>query len=165
MKRTALPAPAGAVVAPAAGTAGPMSGRAMGIGLLSLMAFTVAAVGISRLSGPLPHTEVAAAVVAQVALRFEDEPDGSIRVLDAGNGATLALIAPGSDGFMRSTMRGLARERYREGLGPRQPFQLSYRSDGELILSDPATGRTITLRSFGATNAAAFARLLAHHST
>ena len=58
-------------------------------------------------------------------------------------------------------MRGLARERKRQGIGPELPFQLVGRADGRLTLIDPGTGRRVDLESFGPTNAAAFVRLMA----
>jgi putative photosynthetic complex assembly protein len=60
-------------------------------------------------------------------------------------------------------MRGLARERRRQGVGADIPFQLIGRSDGRLTLVDPGTGRRVDLESFGPTNAAVFARLMAPH--
>ncbi|MFY7781768.1 MAG: photosynthetic complex assembly protein PuhC, partial [Tagaea sp.] len=43
---------------------------------------------------------------------------------------------------------------------PETPFRLSMWRDGSLVLDDPATGRRVDLRAFGATNRDAFARLL-----
>jgi hypothetical protein len=40
------------------------------------------------------------------------------------------------------------------------PFELIYRADGRLTLSDTATGRMVDLESFGPTNAGSFYRLL-----
>jgi putative photosynthetic complex assembly protein len=40
------------------------------------------------------------------------------------------------------------------------PFRLTDWTDGRLTLEDRSTGRSVELRAFGATNAAAFARLL-----
>lgn len=73
----------------------------------------------------------------------------------------LDTIAPGTNGFLRSAMRGLVRERKRQGLGAEQPFELLGRADGRLTLVDPGTGRRIDLESFGPSNAAVFVRLLA----
>jgi putative photosynthetic complex assembly protein len=69
-------------------------------------------------------------------------------------------VAPGTNGFLRGTLRGLARERKREGLDGTVPFRLSQTRAGHLLLTDPATGRFVDLGSFGPTNAAVFARLL-----
>ena len=70
-------------------------------------------------------------------------------------------VAPGTNGFLRGTMRGLARERKRQGIGAELPFRMIGRADGRLTLEDPGTGRRVDLGSFGPTNAAAFARLMA----
>ena len=94
--------------------------------------------------------------------RFEDRPDGSIAVLDARN-QLVETVAPGSNGFLRGTMRGLARERKRQGIGPELPFRMIGRADGKLTLEDPGTGRRVDLGSFGPTNAAVFAHLMAEH--
>ena len=56
-------------------------------------------------------------------------------------------------------MRGLARERRREGAGDATPFVLTAWSDGRISLDDSATGRTVPLEAFGPTNEGAFAQL------
>ncbi|KQW42035.1 MULTISPECIES: photosynthetic complex assembly protein PuhC [unclassified Roseateles] len=119
-------------------------------------------VGVSavRLSGQSAVQQADAATASSRQLRFEDRDDGGIAVLDAASGQLLDTAAPGTNGFLRSTMRGLVRERKRQGLGPELPFQLLGRADGRLTLLDPATGRRIDLESFGPTNSAVFARLL-----
>jgi putative photosynthetic complex assembly protein len=52
------------------------------------------------------------------------------------------------------------RERRKRGLGPETPFVLSSRSDGRVVLTDPATGRLLDLAAFGPDNAGAFAVFL-----
>lgn len=119
-------------------------------------------VGVSavRLSGMSAMQQADAATLSTRQLRFEDRDDGGIAVLDAGNGALLTTVAPGTNGFLRSTMRGLVRERKRQGIGPELPFDLLGRVDGRLTLVDPGTHRRVDLESFGTTNSAVFARLL-----
>lgn len=92
-------------------------------------------------------------------LRFEDRPDGSVAVIDARSNTVVDSVS-GEAGFFRGTMRGLARERRRMGLGAEQPFELVGRADGRLTLLDPATGQRVDLESFGPVNAAVFARFL-----
>ena len=96
-----------------------------------------------------------AAPVSTLALRFEDRADGSVAVIDAASGRLLDRVV-GEAGFLRGTLRGLARERRRQGLGAEQPFQLIGRADGRLTLVDPATAQRVDLESFGPTNAAVF---------
>jgi len=85
---------------------------------------------------------------------------GGIDVIDARTGLKIDELRPGSDGFMRATLRGLARERRRNGLGQEVPFELALHADGSLTLVDPATARRIQLQAFGPSNSGAFARLL-----
>lgn len=142
----------------------PLRGR-LGAGLAvgALVLASVVGAGVARMTGTSPQQRVDAPTLSSRALRFEDGADGSIAVLDARTGARLDTIAPGTNGFLRSAMRGLVRERKRQGLGPEQPFELLGRADGRLTLVDPGTGRRIDLESFGPTNAAVFARLLPTH--
>ena len=93
-------------------------------------------------------------------IRFEDQPDGSIRVIDAKLREQIALVAPASNGFLRGAVRGLVRERKLQGLGIEVPFTLAALADGRLVLHDAATGHEIDLASFGSTNAAVFSKLL-----
>ena len=95
--------------------------------------------------------------------RFEDRPDGSIAVLDAAGAVLIESVAPGTNGFLRGTMRGLARERKRQGVSAELPFRMVGRADGKLTLEDPGTGRRVDLGSFGPTNAAVFAQIMASH--
>ena len=136
--------------------------------MAALVLGCLVSVGAARLSGLSTVQQADAPTLSTRQLRFEDRDDGSIAVLEAGSGTLLYTVAPGTNGFLRSTMRGLVRERKREGQGPELPFELLGRADGRLTLLDPATGRRIDLESFGPTNSAVFARLLptptgAHH--
>jgi len=85
---------------------------------------------------------------------------GGIDVIDARTGVKIDELRPGADGFMRATLRGLARERRRNGLGQEVPFELALHADGSLTLVDPTTSRRIQLQAFGPSNSGAFARLL-----
>ena len=67
--------------------------------------------------------------------------DGSIQVTDARTGQVAASVEPGTNGFIRGTLRGLARERKRQGIGIEPPFMLTRWADGRLSLEDPTTGR------------------------
>ena len=97
-------------------------------------------------------------VLWQRSLRFDDTPTGDIAVTDTATGQTVATFE-GQQGFLRGSLRALARSRQRAGQGPEQPFVLTGHTDGRLVLLDPVTGDRINLESFGPTNAAVFARL------
>lgn len=127
----------------------------------ALVLVALLAVAAVRLSGVgTVHVPDAASVAVREFL-FEDRRDGSIAILDARDKRQVDTVAPASNGFLRGTMRGLARERKRQGVGPEVPFQLVGRADGRLTLVDPGTNRRVDLESFGPTNAAVFARLMA----
>ncbi len=99
--------------------------------------------------------------VQQRALRFTDRSDGGIEIRDAVSGQTLDAVH-GEQGFLRGTLRGLARERKRRGLTDATglTLQLIARADGRLTLVDTATGERIDLESFGPSNVAVYARWL-----
>ena len=79
-------------------------------------------------------------------LQFRDLPSGDIVVLDHRTGQEVAQFS-GEQGFLRSTLRALARARQREKLGQEAPFLLIGRTDGRLTLQDPSTGQRIDLES------------------
>lgn len=106
-----------------------------------------------------------AAAVATRDLRFEDRADGSVAVVNAPDNSLLQVLAPGTNGFLRATLRGLARERRIDEADKTAPFRLTAYADGRLTLEDPSTGRRVDLEAFGQTNVQAFARLLLPRST
>lgn len=130
------------------------------LGAAALVVATVIVVAAARLAGPAaePPTQPSAATSRE--LRFHDLADGMVEIHDARTGQVVEIITPGNDGFVRATMRSLARERVRLGIGAEEPFRLHAQRDGRLTLEDPATRRRVELDAFGPTNAAAFARLL-----
>lgn len=130
------------------------------LAMVVLVLCALAATAAVRLTGIDIRQQADAAPVSQRALRFSDVDDGSLQVIDDRSGQVLDTVVAGSGGFIRSTMRGLVRERKRQGIGPEMPFELIARSDGRLTLIDPATQRRVDLESFGPVNAAVFARLL-----
>jgi len=132
--------------------------------LVALALGTLVAATLARTTGIGAAHLDDSAPVTQRDVRFEDRADGGIDVQDARTGAVIGHVAPGTNGFLRSAVRGLVRERKREGIGPALPFELVVRSDGRLTLEDPGTHRRIDLRSFGATNAGVFEALLAAQS-
>jgi putative photosynthetic complex assembly protein len=135
--------------------------RAPLFALGALVLATVVTVAAVRFTGVgIVHVPDAAPVTTRE-FRFEDRPDGSIVVLDASGKQLIDTVAPGTNGFLRGTMRGLARERMRQGVSPQLPFRMVGRADGKLTLEDPGTGRRVDLGSFGPTNAAVFAQIMA----
>jgi putative photosynthetic complex assembly protein len=134
--------------------------RAVLIGAAVMIAMTIALAGTSRLTGAGSMRMVGTSAVDSREVRFADQYDGSIAVTDATTGKLIVEVAQGTNGFLRSTLRGLVRERKRQGIGEMPPFRLVRWVDGRLTLEDPSTGRMIDLAAFGAINAEAFASIL-----
>jgi putative photosynthetic complex assembly protein len=109
---------------------------------------------------PTDPATVGARPVATRDLQFADRADGAIVVTDARSGRVVETLAPGTEGFVRGGMRGLARERNRAGISVEVPFRLSAWPDGRITLQDTGTGNTMELHAFGRTNAEAFLKLL-----
>ncbi len=137
--------------------------RGLLLAAVLLVGGVLLAVATVRISGVDISTRSQAATVAERQLRFEDAPDGSIRVIDAGGAAPVVVqtIAAGEGGFLRGALRALVRARRSAGVGAATPFHLVAHADGRLTLEDPATQQRLALESFGPTNAAVFAQLLA----
>jgi len=131
------------------------------LGAAALIVFSFLAAGIAHHSDFGRQQLPAVRSVETLRLAFEDQDDGSILVRNVASGETIYGVAPGTNGFIRSTLRGLARERRRSGLDATTPFILEASQEGEIWLADPATGRRIGLNAFGPTNAGAFAEFFA----
>jgi len=72
------------------------------------------------------------------------------------------VLEPGSNsGFIRGVMRGMMRERRLHQVGRDGAVRITQWADGALTLEDKSTGRILELGSFGRTNRASFAQLLA----
>jgi putative photosynthetic complex assembly protein len=129
------------------------------IGAACLMAATVGSAILAH------NTDIGAARltlgnVAQARdLLFSDTENGSVRVTDAATGRVVDVLTPGSSGFVRVVLRGLAHYREVAGIGADLPFRLSRYTDGRTLLEDHSTGQSVTLRAFGNDNAQAFAVL------
>ncbi|MBX9796830.1 photosynthetic complex assembly protein PuhC [Sphingomonas sp.] len=134
----------------------------------ALVITALTATSIARLIGLPPAAQPAAVreadhagLVSQRSLTFVDRADGAVVIADRSTGAIAQTIAPGTNsGFIRGVLRGFARDRRLRGLGGDQPFTLSLWQDGQLTLTDSATGRTVELGAFGVTNRDAFINLL-----
>jgi putative photosynthetic complex assembly protein len=140
------PFPRGALIAAAA--------------LVGFSLISTAAVRVFRLNTPAPASVIEPKPVLFADLLFSDRADGAIVVQKSGDHRLVATLAPGTNGFVRGVMRGLARDRISRHIGEAPPFRLSQARDGRLSLLDTSTGRLIDLESFGGSNRAAFMDLL-----
>ena len=127
----------------------------------ALVAISIALAALGRASGIGVARVPVAEPVVSVELSFVDQDDGSVAVYETASGRTVAVLAPGTNGFLRGVLRGFARERRAHEIGVEPPFRLTSWDDGGLSLEDPTTGRRVELQAFGPTNRDAFAQLLA----
>ena len=93
-------------------------------------------------------------------LQFADGQGGSVLVYDASNRELIDTIAPGTNGFVRVVLRGLARERKLGDIGAEPPFRLTRYANGQMMLTDTSSNKQIDLAAFGAANALSFSRLM-----
>ena len=101
-------------------------------------------------------------VVKQRDFVFADRADGALIATDAKSGQVALVLEPGSNsGFIRGVMRGMMRERQLHEVSRYGAVTITQWADGALTLKDASTGRIVELGSFGHTNRAAFAQLLA----
>ncbi len=139
---------------------------AVGLLLLFALAITLTArtteIGTTRLELGVP--------VASYVWRFDDGEHGTIRVSDAKSGDIIDIVKPGQDGFIRVVLRSMAFERAQSGIGAgnkgsEKPFRVMRFPNGQSAIEDLATGRIVTLRSFGWSNAGAFEALMTKAET
>lgn len=128
--------------------------------VIALIAFVVVTVALGR--------------VFQVGVTHEGtlHPDRVVtfRVAGANGGALVAtrsdgLVVPlaraGEEIFPRLILRSVGNIRMREGVPLSAPLELALMPDGERLIVDPATRRTVRLAAFGPDNGAVLDPLLA----
>lgn len=116
--------------------------------------------GLTLLARLSPESTVSSLPADEVHARemvFEDRADHGIRVLNV-SGDVIAEIEPGTQGFLRATLRNLSQDRA-DG-NEHVPFRIARHADGRVSVSDPLSGRFVVLDAFGADNAALFGDLL-----
>ena len=126
----------------------------------ALVLFSLAAVTTVRVTGLGGVHMVLPAAVESRDLQFEDGKNGAVLVYDASDHQLVDTLPPGSNGFIRVVLRGLARERRLGDIGAQPPFRLTRFAGGQITLTDTSTDKQIDLGAFGSTNAEAFARLM-----
>jgi putative photosynthetic complex assembly protein len=133
-------------------------GLVVGAGLL--LAVTIGFAGVTRLTHKNHVTLDPTYAVAERDLTFTDQPDGGVRIEEAGTGRLISTVPPRSGGFLRGILRGLVHDHRREANVPFTAFRLTRWADGRLSIEDPATQESFELEAFGSTNEKVFAQLL-----
>lgn len=126
-----------------------------------LVLFAFAATATARFTGIGVAKRSLAPVAAAHEFRLETAADGSVFVYTKSGVRPIGTLGPEHHGFVRVVLKGLERERMIRQVDEGAPVRLIELTDGRRLVEDPATGRTIALRAFGAGNAEAFASLFA----
>lgn len=130
---------------------------AIGFGMAVLALVLVAG---ARVSGFAPEQAVSRGQPVQSRfLRFETTPMGEIAVIDAETGAVLANA--GHEGFIPGVLRGLNRMRRTAEADLAHAWRLDSLDNGQLLLTDTATGVSLDLNAYGRANAQVFTEFLA----
>jgi putative photosynthetic complex assembly protein len=130
-------------------------------GAIAVVIAAVLSVAAARMSGVPPEPGFSDERPARSRLlRFADQADGSILVTDAATGSEIARAAPGTNGFLRGSLRGLMRMRKISDNQLTAPFVLARWPDRHLTLEDTATNIKIDLMAYGPTNAAVFEKFM-----
>lgn len=130
--------------------------RAMLILALSALAITTYAVVTER---PLVGQPLPAPVTAEREIVMDGDKSGAVSIYGA-DGTLLAAAEDGVSGFHSVIWRAMARSRRMQGVDPTLPLTLARHANGRLSLTDPITGWTVELASFGAANRDAFGAFL-----
>lgn len=97
---------------------------------------------------------------AQVMIRFDEQPDGSVLVRRLPDDTVLDVLPRDGSTFLRGVLRSLHRERAMKRVDRNAPFLLARRPDARHAIVDPVTGSRIELDGFGPSHSAAMARLM-----
>ena len=101
---------------------------------------------------------VAVAPAGDVVIKAQNS--GAVRVFDT-DGVLIADLSMGQGGFISSIARTIKRQRILSKVSLVGPVTLTSDTLGRLKITDPSSGWSADLMSFGADNSGAFAMLLA----
>jgi putative photosynthetic complex assembly protein len=137
---------------------GPPRAILMAAGAMIVLTIVLAAIGHAQHRTYIADGEVTAIMTRP--LRFVDASSGAVDVYDARSNGLVASLPPATNGFVRGTMRSLARQRHLRDVSADVPFYLTRWQSGTVTLDDSSTGSHVVLNAFGPDNLAAFARFL-----
>lgn len=129
-------------------------------GAFALIAFAVVAIIFSQQTGLGSMLTDPGRPLDMVDLTITHAPDDRVVVAEANSGRVLADFAPGEGGFVRGSMRALARMRMTAEVDINEPYRVIKWENGSVSLSDTKSGQRIYLNAFGPDQVAAFERFL-----
>jgi putative photosynthetic complex assembly protein len=137
--------------------------RIMVRAMFALVMSTLAIATYARVTDrPLVATPPEGEVVISRQIVLDGDMAGRATVTSP-EGEMIADLTPEEGGFISGVYRVIHRERLKHGVDQTLPLVLLQRDTGRLEIHDPETGWRADLMGFGADNARAFARLLAHN--
>ena len=134
--------------------------RALIRAMFALALISLALVSYARITDqPLVGQPLPAPVTKERLLALTKSGESTFAVIDE-KGGKIAEYEKTDAGFVAVVYAGLARTRMQHGVEMTTPLRLAEHENGRLSLHDDATGWHVELASFGASNRAAFAKLL-----
>lgn len=122
--------------------------------LLTYLIFGVT--GIMWMSGspdantPLKN-QVQSKEVQSREFKFVVLEDGRAAVMETGAPKLIHMLQPEENTFLRLTIKSLQHVRKQHLQSQEEPFRLSLRTDGNLMLEDPSMHSEVAIRAFGQT--------------
>lgn len=121
----------------------------------AMVVSTLIGVAGARLAGFKPQQATAGSDILNTRLiRFSAGNSGNITVIDAETSQVIA--ATGREGFIPGVLRGLNRLRKTGSSDVAAAYRLDQLENGQLLLTDTATGVTLDLNAYGQDNARVF---------
>ena len=122
----------------------------------------------TQFSSPIKTEESRVLQSTQLVIKDDSNGDILIELINNHNststgehlGVNKVLRYTGEQGFLRGTLRALARERRLRNLTSDAPFELTLLEDGRLSINDTLTKKGIDLEAFGPDNVAVFVEIL-----
>lgn len=112
-------------------------------------------------NGPVDNKDHA--TLEERSLYILDEKNGTLAVYDARTKQNLGRFEKGEGAFVRISMRSLVRMRTLKEIDLNLPFKLVKMENGDLRITDPASGENIRVNAFGPIAIKSFAQFLNNH--
>lgn len=142
------------------------TGALVGAGLLILSGIGLAIFArVTHADRGAPRLEPVTQAVAMRDLIFRTDPrnaSAEMEVIDATTGQAVRHFGPTEGGFVRGSLRGLARLRTTQGIAPDEPYRLTEWPGGRMTLQDRRTGMIVEVNAFGVSSVEGYRALLPH---
>lgn len=135
------------------------------LALLALVIISASTIFLGRITDQGLQVRTSPTMAETRMVLFLDDEGGIVSVLDAETRSPIAAYNSGEGAFARTALRALAYTRRLHGIGSDAPFLIARSEDGQIILHDPSTQKSIGVSAFGDSNVEQFARLLTSSET